>query len=169
MRDTSVPMNEQSIEGIEVATSPDPKNTRRFELIVTEMKTDDSVWTNEQIANLEKESIDYWDKIEEKERRGMAMIMRDCLIRLVENPGEWLPTAVTPLKGSRLGVFMFFSIDEVEETIMAMREEAEIELRNQMFAIAGMRDDLLADDSDVEDEGKNTADLDAILRDENPS
>lgn len=72
--------------------------------------------------------------------------MRDCLIRMLEAPLEWLPTSIKPETGSRIGIQVVISLDEVTEEVLRMRERAELELNNQIHSIAGLRDALGADD-----------------------
>lgn len=127
----------------------DPSDTKRIRTyeVTCEDLTGHEAWSNEQIAAMERESLDAWQNISEEDRRGMAVIMRDCLIRLLEAPLEWLPTSIKPETGSRIGVFVVINLDEVTEEVLRMRERAELELTNQIHNIAGLRDELGADDS----------------------
>lgn len=123
----------------------DTKRTRTFEVTCQDI-TGHEAWTNEEIAAMERASLDAWQNIPDDDRRGMAVIIRDCLIRLLEAPLEWLPTSVKPETGSRLHIDIVINLDEVTEEVLRMRERAELELTNQIHNIAGLRDELGAAD-----------------------
>lgn len=72
----------------------------------------------------------------------MAVIARDCLIRLLENPLEWLPTSIKPEGGTRLALFVYISVDALEQEVIEMREQAEQELYEQVHDLAGIRREL---------------------------
>lgn len=132
-------MNEASDE------TQDTKRVRNFEVVCEDL-TSHEAWSNDEIAAMERASLDAWQNIEDDDRRGMAVIMRDCLIRMLEAPLEWLPTSIKPETGSRIGIQVVISLDEVTEEVLRMRERAELELNNQIHSIAGLRDALGADD-----------------------
>jgi hypothetical protein len=123
----------------------DTERTRTFEVTCRDLCH--AAWSNEEIAAMERESLEAWQHIPEDDRRGMAVIMRDCLIRMLEAPLEWLPTSIKPETGSRIGIYVAINLDDVTEEVLRMRERAELELTNQIHNIAGLRDELGADDS----------------------
>lgn len=99
-------------------------------------------WTNDEIAKIERESVDVWAKVEDANKRAMAVIARDCLIRLMENPLEWLPTSLLPQSGTKIGLFFFINLDDVEAQVVEMRQQAEIELQAQVENISALRERL---------------------------
>lgn len=123
-----------------MTTSTDDK--RVVEVECTNLTNDPDAWSTEQIAAIERESIEYWAKIEDPEKRAVAVIARDCLIRLLENPLEWLPTSIKPEGGARFSLFVYVSVDALEKEVIEMREHAEKELYAQVHDLAGIRDDL---------------------------
>lgn len=128
---------------------PGEIEVRKVEIEAQNITKHADAWTNEEIAAIERESIEYWSKIEDPEKRAIAVIARDCLIRLMENPLEWLPTSLKPESGSRMMLFVYISIDEVEKEVVAMREQAEKELYQQVHDIARLKEEL-DDDQPVE-------------------
>jgi hypothetical protein len=99
-------------------------------------------WTNDKVAEVERNSIEVWASVPEDQQRAIAVIARDCLIRLMENPLEWLPTSLLPETGTKMGLFVFINFDDVEAHVVKMREQAELELQTQVVGISQLREEL---------------------------
>jgi hypothetical protein len=121
-------------------------------VVCEDFTTNAEAWTNEQIAKVERESVDVWANIPDPNRKAMAVIARDCLIRLMENPLEWLPTSLLPQTDTKIGLFVFINLDDVESQVVAMREAAEIELMSQVDDISALRERLDSDEFTSETE-----------------
>lgn len=113
-------------------------------LRVENVTDDPDAYTTDQISKIERESLEYWSKLSEPEQRALSVIARDCLIRLLENPLEWLPTSMVPKSGMRMAMFTFIAVDTLEAEVVKMREEAELELHRQVADLAGLGDRLRA-------------------------
>lgn len=109
-----------------------------FTLEAEDLTHNPEAWTTEQIAQMERESIEYWKDLPEQKQRALAVISRDCLIRLLENPLEWLPTSMVPASGMRLGMMLYITVDTLEQEVVDMREKAERETYEQITALASL-------------------------------
>lgn len=123
---------------VSVDSQTDDKNVFTFTLEAENLTHNPDAWTTEQIAQMERESIEYWKDLPEQQHRALAVISRDCLIRLLENPLEWLPTSMVPASGMRLGMMLYITVDTLEQEVVDMREKAELETYNQIAALADL-------------------------------
>jgi hypothetical protein len=84
------------------------------------------VWrSKEEVAQKERESRQFWADIPDTNRQAILVLVRDALLRLIEDPDVWVPTSVEPKSGNRLDVFVSIHLAEVDEEVLRRRVETE--------------------------------------------
>lgn len=120
-------------------TTPTTK-THTFTIEAHDITHDTSAWTTEQINAMERESLEAWAKIDDDQKRSLVVIMRDCLMRMFEDPLEWLPISLKPEAGMRLGVFIYVGTDSVEDEILELRQIGQKNLNDQLVQLLQIAD-----------------------------
>lgn len=114
-------------------TPDDPtKQVHNFSIHADDITHDTSAWTTEQINAMERKSLEEWSSLSDDEKRALVVIMRDCLIRMIEDPLEWLPISLKPESGMRLGIFIYIGTDSVEKEILELRLIGQKNLNGQL-------------------------------------
>lgn len=114
----------------------DSRRTRVIEIQARHMGANDEWSAKEEIARLEQEGLKYWSSIDDENRQAVIVLIRDALLRLIEDPDMWIPTSVVPQSGNRLGVWLMINLAEVDDEVVRRRVETERE-------VARTRDDLV--------------------------
>lgn len=99
-------------------------------------------WTPEQVVEQERVSLEVWNDLGELGRTALAVIMRDTLIRLLEDPLNWLPTSIDVESGTRLMVMFELELGAIDERVIAMRLAAEERMHGELLDILKMSRDL---------------------------
>lgn len=114
----------------------DVPERRRIEIEARRIDGTDPWLSKDEIARLESEGLKFWDTINDEQRQAVVVLVRDALLRLIEDPDMWIPTSVVPQSGSRIGIWMMVHFAEVDDEVVRRRVETEREIREA-------RDDLV--------------------------
>lgn len=104
------------------------KVTRTIEIEARTMADDDAWTAKEEIARLEQEGLKYWESIDDEKRQAVIVLVRDALLRLIEDPNMWIPTSLQPQSGNRLGLWLMIHLAEVDDEVVRRRVETEREM-----------------------------------------
>lgn len=106
--------------------------------------------TKEQVAALEQASLKFWNELDDEKRQAVIVLVRDALLRLIEDPDLWIPTSLEPKSNNRLDLYLNIHFAEIDEEVVRRRVETEREIHRT-------REDLvaLADELGPEDEPKD--------------
>lgn len=102
--------------------------TRTIEVQARTMADDDAWTAKEEIARLEQEGLKYWESIDDEKRQAVIVLVRDALLRLIEDPNMWIPTSLQPQSGNRLGLWLMIHLAEVDDEVVRRRVETEREM-----------------------------------------
>lgn len=106
-----------------------PSNVvRHIEIQARHMANDDEWTAKEEIARLEQEGLKYWESIDDEKRQAVIVLVRDALLRLIEDPNMWIPTSLMPQSGNRLGLWLMIHLAEVDDEVVRRRVETEREM-----------------------------------------
>lgn len=120
----------------DTTNAADTERTRHFEVQARHMGDNDPWTAKEEIARLEQEGLKYWNEIDDEKRQAVIVLVRDALLRLIEDPDMWIPTSLAPQSGNRLGIWLMIHLAEVDDEVVRRRVETERE-------VAKTRDDLV--------------------------
>lgn len=61
------------------------------------------VWkAKDDIAKAEWNSRKFWDHLEDHRRAALVLLVRDAMLRLLEDPDAWLPSSLEPSAGDQI-------------------------------------------------------------------
>lgn len=99
-------------------------------------------WTAERIIEQERLSLETWESLSEDGRSALAVIMRDMLVRLIEDPASWLPTSLVAEPGMKLMVMVELEVGALDERVIQMRLDAERRMTDELLDILAMGEEL---------------------------
>lgn len=110
-------------------TTDTPDRVIRHIEINARTMADNDEWTvKEEITRLEQEGLKYWETIHDEKRQAVIVLIRDALLRLIEDPNMWIPTSLQPQSGNRLGLWLMIHLAEVDDEVVRRRVETEREM-----------------------------------------
>lgn len=131
----------------------DTKVTRTIEIEARTMADDDAWTAKEEIARLEQEGLKYWESIDDEKRQAVIVLVRDALLRLIEDPNMWIPTSLQPQSGNRLGLWLMIHLAEVDDEVVRRRVETEREMARTREDLVVLHDELKPRPEDEAAEG----------------
>lgn len=154
-------MNEGTTEVLTIEDRNDenrPDGSVRVVTIEARRKEADATWewTQEMIEAQERRSQELWDNLDDEERQATCVIVRDSLLRLVDDPNLWVPASLEPRAGERLDLLISISMSEVEDEVLARRCEVERTQKEATADLVALRDEMAAKKT-AEDELKKSA------------
>lgn len=96
--------------------------------------------TKEEIAALEQASLKFWNELDDDKRQAVVVLVRDGLLRLIEDTDLWIPTSMEPKSGNRLDLYISLHFAEIDEEVVRRRVETEREIyqtREDLVALSG--------------------------------
>lgn len=89
----------------------------------------DGEWlSKDDVAEQERRSRKLWDSINDEQRQSILVLVRDSLLRLIEDPEIWVPTSLEPRSGERMDLWISISMSEIDEEVLRRRLETEREI-----------------------------------------
>lgn len=123
----------------------DTPKIRKLEIEARVIDGSDPWLSKDEIARLEGEGLQHWDGLDDEKRQAVVVLVRDALLRLIEDPDMWIPTSVVPESGSRLGVWVMIHFAEVDDEVVRRRVETEREIREARDDLVGLHGELRGD------------------------
>lgn len=120
----------------------EPTKKVTIEIEARHLQEGDPWLSKDEIAKLEQEGLKYWNKIEDEQRQAVTVLVRDALLRLIEDPDLWIPTSVVPQSGTKLGVWIMMHLAEVDDEVVRRRVETERELHNTKQDLVALHGEL---------------------------
>lgn len=113
---------------------------RTFEVEVRHIGPNDEWHSKEEIAEAERQSLASWKGLADEQRQALAVITRDSLLRLLEDPNGWIPTSMVPKTGNRFDIYISINLAEVDDEVIRRRVETErlmLETRDDLVTLHG--------------------------------
>lgn len=92
---------------------------------VVQQSPSDLWHAKDELAKREWSSRNFWSGIEDDQRAGVLLAVKDTLLRLLENLDGWVPLALDAQKPNRLDVCITLELPEITEAAMRERVSAE--------------------------------------------
>lgn len=106
-------------------TMSKPETEREVTVLARHVGVGEEWRSKEELARQEQTSRQYWKGIDDEKRAAILILMRDALLRLVEDPELWVPTSIEPKSGNRLDVFISINLAQVDGEVLRRRVETE--------------------------------------------
>lgn len=133
-----------------------PDNVRTVTVEARHIAPGDPWRSKEEVAQKERESRQFWANIPDDNRQAILVLVRDALLRLIEDPDVWVPTSIEPKSGNRLDVFVSIHLAEVDEEVLRRRVETERMISETTTDLVKLRGEL----SDEEKAAQEAAESD---------
>jgi len=108
-----------------------PAEGDRFRKVTLEAKVipPGEKWhSKEEVAKLEQASLKFWNELDDEQRQAVVVLVRDALLRLIEDPDLWIPTSLEPKSNNRLDLYLNIHFAEIDEEVVRRRVETEREI-----------------------------------------
>lgn len=125
-----------------------PGTDDRVRKVVLEASTiapNDPWRSKEQVAALEQASLKFWNDLDDEKRQAVIVLVRDALLRLIEDPDLWIPTSLEPKSNNRLDLYLNIHFAEIDEEVVRRRVETEREIYRTREDLVTLRDELGTD------------------------
>lgn len=109
----------------DVGVLPEGPNVRRVTLEARVIDRGDEWYTKDEILRMEHESQQFWTKLTDDQRAAARVMVRDTLVRLLEDPDQWLPTTFIVKPQLRMDVYLSIHFGEVDDEVIRRRMAAE--------------------------------------------
>jgi hypothetical protein len=109
----------------DVGVLPEGPNVRRVVLEARVIDRGDEWYTKDEILRMEHESQQFWTKLSDEQRAAARVMVRDTLVRLLEDPDVWLPTTFIVKPQLRMDVYLSIHFGEVDDEVIRRRMAAE--------------------------------------------
>jgi hypothetical protein len=109
----------------DVGVLPEGPNVRRVVLEARVIDRGDDWYTKDEILRMEHESQQFWTKLTDDQRAAARVMVRDTLVRLLEDPDVWLPTTFIVKPQLRMDVYLSIHFGEVDDEVIRRRMAAE--------------------------------------------
>lgn len=123
------------------ATEEDDGHTRRLEIIVRDVPSDEPFVERDELIEAEKRSAEFWESIDDEHRLALAAILRDALLRLVDDPDSWLPTTIEPAEGQRIDLRILIHLSDLDQDVLKRRVDVEREVQRTRQDLIELRDE----------------------------
>lgn len=127
-------------------TTATADNERTVTLTARHIAPGDPWRSKEEVAQKERESRQFWADIPDENRQAVLVLVRDALLRLIEDPDVWVPTSIEPKSGNRLDVFISIHLAEVDEEVLRRRVETERMISETTTDLVALRGELSAEE-----------------------
>lgn len=128
-------------------TTPETgESVRKVTLEARHISPGDEFHTKEQIAALEQASLKFWNDLNDEQRQAVIVLVRDALLRLIEDPDLWIPTSLEPKSGNRLDLYLNIHFAEIDEEVVRRRVETEREIHRTREDLVALRGELGKDE-----------------------
>lgn len=111
--------------------------------------------TKDVLAQLEQDSMSWWNAQPDESQQALVVLIRDCLVRMIEDPAMWLPTSIVPRTDERLDIFINIHFAEMDDEVVRRRVETEDEMTQRRDDLVGLRGKL--GDRQAEDNAADAA------------
>lgn len=119
-----------------------PDSVRKVTVEARHIAPGDPWRSKEEVAQKERESRQFWANIPDENRQAILVLVRDALLRLIEDPDVWVPTSIEPKSGNRLDVFVSIHLAEVDEEVLRRRVETERMISETTTDLVALRGEL---------------------------
>lgn len=102
--------------------------------------------TKEQVAAMEQASLKFWNDLDDEHRQAVIVLVRDALLRLIEDPDLWIPTSLEPKSNNRLDLYLNIHFAEIDDEVVRRRVETEKEVYRTREDLVTLRDELVTDE-----------------------
>lgn len=101
---------------------------RKVTLEARHVAPGDTWHTKEEVAGIEQASLRFWNELDDEKRQAVIVLVRDALLRLIEDPDLWIPTSLEPKSNNRLDLYLNIHFAEIDEEVVRRRVETEREI-----------------------------------------
>lgn len=105
--------------------------------------------TKEAVAAMEQASLKFWNELDDEHRQAVTVLVRDALLRLIEDPDLWIPTSLEPKSNNRLDLYLNIHFAEIDEEVVRRRVETEREVYRTREDLVTLRDELVVEDDET--------------------
>lgn len=109
-------------------TETDDGRIRKVTLEAKHVPPGEKWHSKEEVAKLEQSSLKFWNELEDEQRQAVVVLVRDALLRLIEDPDLWIPTSLEPKSNNRLDLYLNIHFAEIDEEVVRRRVETEREI-----------------------------------------
>ena len=132
------------------------KDTREVVIKTERIQAGKDWLTKEDVAEQERRSRKFWDSVDDPQRQAILVLVRDSLLRLVEDPEVWVPTSLEPRSGERVDLWVSIHMSEVDEEVLRRRLETERQINDSTKDLVLLKDEF-KHDHDGEDDDATAA------------
>jgi hypothetical protein len=125
------------------------EKTRTIEIKAQHIASGDPWRSKDDIAQKERDSRKFWTDLTDPQRQAMIVLVRDALLRLIEDPDVWVPTSIEPSSGNRLDVWISIHLAEVDEEVLRRRVETERAIDHAQRDLVALRGELQDQEAEV--------------------
>lgn len=109
----------------DVGELPEGPNVRRVMVEARIIERGDEWFTKDEILRMEHDSQRFWEKLNDDQRAAARVMVRDTLVRLLQDPDSWLPTTFIVKPQLRMDVYLSIHFGEVDDEVIRRRMQAE--------------------------------------------
>lgn len=113
---------------------------------------DDWEWTKDEIEEQERRSRKLWDELDDEKRQACLVLCRDSLLRLVEDPGAWVPISLEPRSDERVDLLISISLTEIDDEVLKRRLVTERKVKDATADLVNLHDELRSDNDEARPE-----------------
>lgn len=123
--------------GVDIV-SDDPDE--RVSVLHARRTTENSWHERDVMGAIERESLQWWNEQNEEQQKSVIVIVRDILLKMIEDPTMWLPVSVVTQSDERLDIFFSIHLSEIDQEVIRRRVETEEDMIRRRGELVDLRD-----------------------------
>lgn len=106
--------------------------------------------SKEEVAALERDSVAYYETLNDEQRRATTLLVVDALIELIKDPDLWVPVSIVPVSDDRIDLWISLHMADIEQQVCRDRIAGDLEREAKREELQGIRAELTDNPEEVE-------------------